>query len=171
MLDALQRAAERPAAGTHDEGEESPMHDYSGMTWVTRNDVKIDRLTSAWLIRRFIDPRARFAFTRDKQYASKEGEVRFDMYGGEFTHEGDRCTFEVLRERFALQDPGLTRLGEIVHDIDLKEDRYGHPETAGIAAVIFGLAKSIPDDVARIDAASTLLDGLLEQLRGAATRA
>jgi len=172
MLDALQRAAAGEAAhdlrGTY---EETAMHGYTAMTWVTRSDVKVDRLTSAWLIRRFIDPRARFSFTREKHYPRKEGEVRFDMYDGEFTHEGDRCTFEVLLHRFGLTDTGLERLGEIVHDIDLKEDRYGHPETAGLAVVFAGLATSIPDDPSRIDAASALLDGLLEQLRGAAVRA
>jgi hypothetical protein len=147
------------------------MHDYTAKIWVTRNDVKVDRLSSAWLIRRFIDPRARFAFTCAKQYERREGEVRFDMYDGEFTHEGDRCTFEVLLHRFGLKDRGLERLGEIVHDIDLKEERYAHPETAGLAAVFTGLAASIPDDQARIDAASTLLDGLLAQLHATSERA
>ena len=170
LLDALQRAVEPPPERGAREGE-TAMHDYTAMTWVTRNDVKVDRLTSAWLIRRFIDPRARFAFTREKHYERKEGEVRFDMYGGEFTHEGDRCTFEVLLHRFGLKDSGLERLGEIVHDIDLKEERYAHPETAGLAAVFTGLAASIPDDEARIDAASALLDGLLAQLRAASERA
>jgi hypothetical protein len=139
-----------------------------GLTWVTRADVGIDRMASAWLIRRRIDLRARFAFTRDKHYAPAAGEVRFDMYSGEYTHEGDLCTFEVLLRRHALSDAALVTLGEIVHDIDLKDGRYGHVETAGISAAFAGIAASIADDIARIDVASTLLDGLLEALRVAA---
>jgi hypothetical protein len=168
LLDALQRRSEAGAADTAVKG--SDMEHFRGRTWVTRTDVKIDRMTSAWLIRRFIDPQARFAFTRDKHYAGAQGELRFDMYGGEYTHEGDLCTFEVLLRRFELSDPGLARLGEIVHDVDLKEDRYCHPETAGIAAVLAGLAQGVPDDADRIAAASTMLDGLLGQLRAAAGR-
>jgi hypothetical protein len=172
VLDALRSAVDRTApVATNADEERTAMHEYTAMTWVTRADVKIDRLASAWLIRRFIDPRARFAFTREKRHARKEGEVRFDMYDGEFTHEGDLCTFEVLLRRFGLKDSGLERLGEIVHDIDLKEERYAHAETAGVAALVSGLASSIPDDEARIDAASPLLDGLLEQLRRAPVRA
>jgi hypothetical protein len=144
---------------------------YRSKTWVTRSNVKIDRMTSAWLIRRYIDPQARFAFTRDTSYAPKAGEMRFDMYAGEFTHEGDKCTFEVLLDRFALDDPGLRRLGQIVHDVDLKEARYEHPEAPGVAAVLSGLVTSIGEDEARIEAASTLLDGLVVQLRSAAVRA
>jgi hypothetical protein len=171
VLDALQGAAERPAESAARQEEAKAVDDFRGKTWVTRENVRVDRMTSAWLIRRFIDPQARFAFTRDKQYAAQAGELRFDMYAGEFTHEGELCTFEVLLRRFALRDPGLARLGEIVHDIDLKEHRYGHPETPGIAAVLAGFAERIPDDGARIEAACVMLDGLLGELRNAAVRA
>ena len=77
-------------------------------------------MASAWLIRRFIDPRAVFAFA-DR---SRDTEVSFDMFAGDFSHEGDRCTFEVLVERFAIDNAVVTRIGRIVHDLDMKETRY-----------------------------------------------
>src|SRR4051812_26743586 len=84
-----------------------------GRGWVTRKGVHIDRIASAWLIRRFIDPEARFKFVPAKGYQPKQGELRFDMYEGEFTHEGDRCTFEVLRTHAGADDPALHAIGEI----------------------------------------------------------
>ena len=140
--------------------EERSVHEYTEMTWVTRADVKVDRLASAWLIRRFIDPRARFAFTREKRHARKEGEVRFDMYDGEFTHEGERCTFETLMRRFGLTDPALRAIGEIVHDIDLKEERFGRPETAGVASMIHGITATTERDDERLRSGGEMLDGL-----------
>src|SRR4030095_2125590 len=83
---------------------------YSGKTWVTRTGVHVDRLASAWLIRRFIDPDARFKFVPAKGYRLEDGELRFDMFDAEFTHEGDLCTFEVLLERMSIGDRALRRL-------------------------------------------------------------
>ena len=131
-----------------------------GRTWVTRRNPQVDRLASAWLIRRFIDPSARFKLVDPAGYDPEPGELRFDMFAGEYGHEGDRCTFETLLERFGLTDPGLQRLGEIVHDIDCKEARFGHPEGPGLAALVRGLAATHPDDTARIEAAMPLLEGL-----------
>ncbi|MGH7154739.1 MAG: chromate resistance protein ChrB domain-containing protein, partial [Acetobacteraceae bacterium] len=93
----------------------------NGRVWVTRQGVYIDRIASAWLIRRFIDSDPLFKFVPAKGYVPAPGEIRFDMYDGEFTHEGDRCTFEVLLARRGLNDPALTVIGQIVHDIDLKD--------------------------------------------------
>src|SRR5215831_14283304 len=98
--------------------------------WVTRRGVQIDRIASAWLIRRFIDTGARFKFVPSSGYQPEPGELRFDMFEGEFTHKGDRCTFEVLQAHAGLSDPALSAIGEIVHDIDLKDDKYGRAETA-----------------------------------------
>lgn len=81
-------------------------------TWVTRQDVYVDRIASAWLIRRFIDFEAQFKFVSGKGYRPHEGELRFDMFEAEFTHEGDKCTFEVLLERCALNDPALRAIAE-----------------------------------------------------------
>ena len=97
---------------------------FQDRTWVTRKGIHVDRMASAWLIRGFIDPNARFKFVPAKGYQPQPGEIRFDMYEAEFTHEGDRCTFEVLIERVGLSDPGLCPIAEIVHDIDLKDAKF-----------------------------------------------
>jgi hypothetical protein len=132
----------------------------SGATWVTRTGIKVDRISSAWLIRRSIDPAARFKFVPAKGYRPEPGELRFDMYQGEFTHEGDRCTFETLLARFALEDPGLQALGEIIHDVDLKDGKYGRVEAAGIAALIDGLVVAYPDDAERLERGAAVFEGM-----------
>jgi hypothetical protein len=136
-----------------------------GRTWVTRAGVFVDRIASAWLVRRFIDPEARFAFTATTRYRPKAGEVRFDMFEAEYTHAGDRCTFEVLLDRFALGDPALATIGEMVHDIDLKDEKYGRAETAGVAAVLEGIAATTRDDAARLERGAALFDLLYATLR------
>jgi hypothetical protein len=136
-----------------------------GKVWVTRRGVHVDRIASAWLIRRFVDPEARFKFVTAKDYAGKPGELRFDMFRAEFTHEGDRCTFEVMLERTGLSDPALRAIAEIVHDIDLKDGKFGREQTAGIAHVIAGICMSQEDDLARIDRGSAVLDDTYELFR------
>ena len=131
-----------------------------GRTWVTREGVHVDRIASAWLIRRFIDPEARFEFVPSKGHAPRPGGIRFDMYEAEFTHEGDRCTFEVLLERAALDDPALRAIGEIVHDLDLKDAKFGRAETAGIAGLIGGIVLARSDDEQRLGRGAALLDDL-----------
>jgi hypothetical protein len=135
-----------------------------GATWVTRRGVFIDRMASAWLIRRFIDPRATFKFVSN-DYRPKEGELRFDMYRGEYTHVADRCTFETLLVEFGLDDPALVAIGEIVHDLDLKDDKYGRTETAGVGAVVRGIALSTTDDAQRLERGAPVFDGLYDLLR------
>ena len=134
--------------------------DYRGRTWVTRQDVFVDRMASAWLIRRFIDTDAQFRFVRDEGEKPVRGELRFDMFEGEFTHEGDRCTFEVLANRFAPNDSALRSLAELVHDIDLKDGKFGREDAAGIERVLSAIVAAHPDDMARIDRAASLLDDL-----------
>lgn len=141
------------------------IRDFRARTWVTRRNVKIDRIASAWLIRRFVDPAARFLFVDEDTHEPRPAEVRFDMFQGEFTHRGPHCTFEVLVEDVALTDPVLTEIAEIVHDIDLKDDLYGRPEAVGIAAVIDGLVLREPDDARRLEQGGAIFDGLYEQLR------
>jgi hypothetical protein len=132
----------------------------SAATWVTRTGVHVDRIASAWLIRRFIDPDARFKFVPAKGYTPLPGELRFDMFEAEFTHIGDRCTFEVLVGRMGLRDPALVALGEIVHDLDLRDDKFGREETAGVRSTIDGICTVARDDAQRIAAAAPMLDGL-----------
>jgi len=98
---------------------------YQGRRWVTRRNLHIDRLASAWLIKRFIDPRPRFSFVGEGE--TIEGGVPFDMFGAELTHQGEDCTFETMMKRFGLSnDAALCQIAEIVHDIDLKDLKPGH---------------------------------------------
>ncbi|TWT15956.1 chromate resistance protein [Reyranella sp. CPCC 100927] len=139
-------------------------------TWVTRRNVAVDRIASAWLIRRFIDPQARFKFVDGRGYKPEPDELRFDMFEAEFTHEGDRCTFETLLRRASFDDPALTAIGEVVHDIDLKDDRYERPETAGVATLMNALARGPLDDAARLARGGDLFDGLYEAFTAAAKK-
>jgi hypothetical protein len=149
--DAVPAAEPAPAPG--------PLTD---RTWVTRKGVQVDRIASAWLIRRFIDEGARFKFVPSSGYQPEPGELRFDMFEGEFTHKGDRCTFEVLQAHAGLSDAALSAIGEIVHDIDLKDDKYGRAETAGVKSLIAGIATPGADDEQRLARGAVLLDGLYD---------
>lgn len=135
-----------------------------GRTWVTRRGIKVDRISSAWLIRRFIDPQARFSFVDPDTYRHQEGELRFDMFEGEFTHRGNSCTFEVLLEDCGIQDIGLRAIAEIVHDLDMKEEKYNRPETAGIAAMIDGLMQHT-SDTQRLTEGSVVFGALYARAR------
>ena len=136
----------------------------SAATWVTRQGVFIDRIASAWLIRRFIDPQAEFSFVPARGYKPRPGDLRFDMYQGEYTHVGDRCTFETLLAEFGLDDKALAAIGEIVHDIDCKDDKFGREETAGVLAVVQGIANATKSDAERVERGAMVFDGLYAQL-------
>jgi hypothetical protein len=131
-----------------------------GRTWVTRRGVHVDRIASAWLICRFIDPEARFKFVSDKGYVPEPGEIRFDMFEAEYTHEGDHCTFEVLLARLCLPEPALQAIAEIVHDIDLKDGKFGREEAAGIKTLIAGIAAATDDDSRRLERGATVFEDL-----------
>jgi hypothetical protein len=137
--------------------------DLRGRTWVTRPGVKVDRMASAWFIRRFVDPKARFRFA-DATAPRKEGEVRFDMIGGDFTHEEDRCTLETLVGRVGLPDKGVRAIAEIVHDLDLKDAKYGRAEAAGVRMMLDGLMARTDDDEERLERALVIFDDLHEAL-------
>jgi hypothetical protein len=139
-------------------GDLPTMASMRGKTWVTRADVGIDRLASAWLVRRFIDPKARFRFVAGANAARRRGEVRFDMFEAEFTHQGDLCTFEVLLGWCGRADQGLKAIADIVHDLDLKDDRHQHPATAGLSCAVTGIATLIPGDAERIARGCALFD-------------
>ncbi len=131
-----------------------------GQTWVTREGVYVDRIASAWLIRRFIDPAAKFKFVPARGYKRRLSELRFDMFEAEYTHVGGNCTFQTLARKFAVKDRAVTAIGEIVHDIDCKDESFGRPETPGIASLIRGIADAHQDDSARVERGSALLDDL-----------
>lgn len=161
QLEALRRTLGAPAVSAPVESVKL----YAGRTWVTRTGVQVDRLASAWLIRTYIDAKATFKFVPGQGSTPLAGELRFDMYDAEFTHEGQDCTFEVLLRRFGLQDPGLLALGEIIHDLDLKDSRFGRPENAGVAAQVNGLVLRHPADEQRLVHGFELFDQLVLSLR------
>lgn len=138
--------------------------EWRGRTWVTRHHVHVDRIASAWLIRRFVDPDAQFRFVDPKQYKFRKGELRFDMFEGEFTHVGDACTFEVLARRFVPDDDALRRLGEIVHDVDCKDGKFQRDEAPGLSRLIAGIAAAHAQDDNRLVRGAALFDDLYAAL-------
>jgi hypothetical protein len=121
--------------------------------------VFVDRMASAWLIRRFIDPHARFRFVSEPHRKGPR-EVRFDMVDGEFTHDSDRCTFETLLLRFDLPQAGLRAIAEIVHEIDLRDGKFARDETAGVERTLLGIVRTRADDAERIERGYELFDAL-----------
>lgn len=139
--------------------------DFQGKVWVTRKGIHVDRMASAWFIRRFIDSDARFKFVPPKGYKPQPGELRFDMFEAEFTHEGDRCTLEVLIERTGINDPAVSPIAEIVHDIDLKDSKFARQETIGIERLIAGIAMAHKDDENRLARGTAVFDDLYEYFK------
>jgi hypothetical protein len=138
----------------------------TGRTWVTRKGVHVDRIASAWLIRRFIDPEAAFRFVDGTKYTHQPDELRFDMFGGEFTHRENLCTFEVLLlTHNLLGDEGLVAVGEFVHDIDLKDSQYQRAETAGLARLINGLCSQTSNDELRIERGTLIFESFYQSFR------
>lgn len=135
----------------------------TGKTWVTRKDIHVDRIACAWLIRRFIDPKAGFKFVGEKTYRPTPGELCFDMKGAEFTHEGDMCSFEVLLSRLGLADPALKRVAEVIHELDIRDGKFERPEAVGIGHIIDGICMTQHDDMARIARGGALLDDVYER--------
>jgi hypothetical protein len=166
LMEELERLLHRTApdpAGSSRRG----LPGLTGRVWVTRRGIKVDRMSTAWLVRRFVNPRARFRFVDPGKESPAPGEISFDMSGGDVTHEGDRCTFETLLARTKSKDPGLRAIGEIVHDLDLKDGKYGRPEAAGIRALIDGIVRSHAADTRRLEAGLELFDVLYASLREA----
>lgn len=133
--------------------------DFTGHIWVTRSGVHVDRIACAWLIRRFIDPQARFRFVDTRSHKPEPGELRFDMADAEFTHEEDSCSFETIMLRANLtSDPALVSISQIIHELDIADGKFTHPETAGLAAMLSGVCASTDDDLERIALASDALN-------------
>jgi hypothetical protein len=118
---------------------------YRGKTWLTRPRPEIDRVGSAWLISKFIDPKARFVFAPTSRAVPEA--IPFDMLDAEFSHHGNCCTFETLVKRFAISDKALTKIGEMIHDADLDDAKFQRVECVGIDRVLKGWAKEgLPDE-------------------------
>lgn len=165
LLAGLEDSFNEDAVTDAHESQPDGISDLSGRVWVTRQGVHVDRIASAWLIRRFIDPAAQFKFVVGKGYAPEAQELRFDIFEAEFTHAGDNCTFEVLLARVGLKDPALRAIAEIVHDIDLKDSKFGRDEASGIKTLIAGIVMAHKNDGERIARGAAILDDLYEYFR------
>lgn len=138
--------------------------EFANRLWVTRHRPGIDRCASAWLVQRFIDPRARFTFARDAKQAPDA--IPFDMYGDAgFGHRGDSCTFETLCTEFLLRDRKLKQVAEIVHDADLDDEKFGRTEGAGLDRILKGWARQQVSDEELLRRGMELFDGLYEGLQ------
>ncbi len=136
--------------------------DFQRKTWSTRKHIHIDRVCSAWLIRRFIDRQAKFIFAAETKIP--KGTIPFDVLGAEFSHHGDNCSFETLLRAFQVDDPVLKSIAQIVHDIDLKDQKFSRPEANGIDTIIRSLSDSLRDDQKVLEIGSVLLDALYDYL-------
>lgn len=167
MLTELEdRARRHPEVGRLELAPSFATASLKNRIWVTRRGVHVDRIASAWLIRRFIDPEGAFKFVDGKNYVPQEGELRFDMADAEFTHEEDRCTFETLVLRAGLEDDGALRaIAEIVHDLDIADGKFNRPEAAGVRALIAGLCAATDDDDERLSRGAVSLEGLYAHFR------
>lgn len=123
------------------------IEDYQGRQWVTRRRPFIDRMASAWLVRRFIDKDAVFAFADESGMERLPGgSVTYDVPGGEFTHVGGLCTFEAIIKSFGLKDKPLSTVAGIVHQLDVRDDRYTNPAAPGVEAILSGIRDTAGDD-------------------------
>lgn len=152
-LDA--RAGHRPAPATA-----TPR----GARWITRERPHVDRIASAWCIKRFIDPDATFGFVREGEVPPDA--IAFDMVDAAYAHEGEDCTLETLVRRFRLRDPRLRRIAEIVHDADLGDGKFGRAEAAGLDLAVQGLRAVSKDDAEALARGLDLLDGVYAALGG-----
>jgi hypothetical protein len=123
----------------------------------------VDRSACAWLIKRFVDPEATFAFFEDPADAPEEAEL-FDVAGARLSHRGEDCSFETFLKEYSLEDPVLLEIAEIVHDADLMDEKYGRPESEGLDAIIRGMQLNCPDDHVLISHTGGLYEGLYTYL-------
>jgi hypothetical protein len=131
--------------------------------WATRKGCHVDRTACVWLIRRFVDPGASFAFFGDPAEAP-EGAELFDMVGAWLSHRGEDCSFETFLKEYGLEDRVLHEIAEIVHDADLMDEKYARPESEGLDAIVRGMQLSLPDDQTLTSHTDVLYDGLYAYL-------
>jgi hypothetical protein len=163
LVRRLEGAGDKREAAAEDARE-----DLTGRVWVTREHVFVDRIACAWVVKRFVDPDARFKFVPAQGYQPRPGELRFDMFEGEITHQGGCCSMEVLIGRAGLdRDPALAAIAEIVHDIDLKDSKFGREETAGIGHLLTGVCAPGRGDDQRIARSAAIFNDLYDWFAGA----
>jgi hypothetical protein len=133
------------------------------MLWATRRGCHVDRTACAWLIKRFVDPEANFAFFKDPEEAPEEAKL-FDVAGARLSHHGEDCSFETFLKEYDLQDPILSEIAEIVHDADLMDEKYGRPESEGLDVIVRGMQLALPDDEILTRHTDALYEGLYAYL-------
>lgn len=170
VVTLLEQFAERVSRGGQPASDaraaETTSPSYHRRLWVTRLRPGVDRMASAWLIRRFIDREARFGFVEDRDRAPADA-IPFDMFGVELSHHGEHCTFETLCERFGVGDAAVRRIAAIVHDLDLKDNRFGAPEASTMGMLIHGLQLAYADDEELLAHGITLFDALYRSVEQA----
>ena len=158
LEEAIAMRSRRPETVRRDERPTLDLSKLRGKRWVTRPRPHIDRIASAWLIRRFIDPNAEFVFAPPAEFPKEA--IPFDAPGVELSHQGEDCTFETLVKRARLRDRRLTRLAEIVHEADLRDGKYPHEEARGLDVAIRALLAASPDDHQVLAQGMMLCEGL-----------
>jgi hypothetical protein len=158
QLDDTASDSRRPGERAPTAGSADAQH-YANRLWVTRPRPGVDRMASAWLIKRFVDPQARFGFAADRESVPHSA-IPFDMFGVEFSHQGESCTFETLCTVFAIHEPAVARIARVVHDLDLKDGRFGAQEAPTVGTVIEGLQLSVPEDDALLAQGMALFESL-----------
>lgn len=138
------------------------MKDFQGKKWVTRKRPHIDRIATAWLIKRFIDPKAKFLFVHED--TTKINGIPFDMYHGDFSHQGDNCTFETILKCFNIKDEILKTIAEIVHNIDLNDEKFSRNEAKGIDCILRGLMERFKNDNELLEKGYEVFESLYAEL-------
>ena len=148
----------RPESVRRDERPSLDLTKLRGRRWVTRPRPHIDRIASAWLIKRFIDAEAEFVFAPPAAFPADA--IPFDAPGVELSHQGEDCTFETLVKRARLRDRRLLRLAEVVHEADLRDGKYPHEEARGIDVAVRALLAASPDDHQVLAQGMAMVEGL-----------
>ena len=136
---------------------------FQGKTWLTRPRPEVDRVASAWLIRRFIDRKAKFVFAAEASAYPQA--IPFDMFGADFSHHSDDCTFETFLKRFGIQDKALRQIAEMVHDADLEDGKFQRSECIGVDRILKGWAKAGLSDGQIIKRGGECFEALYQQIR------
>ena len=163
VAESLLERLEKPARSKIAPAARLQTSQFQRRTWVTRARPEIDRVACAWLIREFIDPKATFKFAAEPE--SIPGAIPFDYAHGEFSHHGEDCTFETLLARFGIADKAARKIGEMVHDADLEDEKFQQPEGIGLDRVFKGWAKRGMADEEIFAHGAACLDGLYAFLR------
>ena len=158
LEEVIAMRARKPETLRHEERPTLDLSKLRGRRWVTRPRPHIDRIASAWLIKRFIDPEAEFLFAPPAEFPRDA--VPFDAPGVELSHHGEDCTFETLLKRARLRDRRLVRLSEVVHEADLRDGKFPHEEARGIDVAVRALLAASPDDAQVLAQGMALFEGL-----------